>query len=443
MARLVRFRVLDGIAVVTMDQPPFNALTAPLRGALWEVFGRIEANNDIRAVVLMGAGPEFSAGADLREIASPPTEPTLAQLCDKIEACPKPVVAAVQGRAFGSGAELILAAHYRIALPDALIGFTEAALGLVPSGGATQRLPRLVGPQKTLDLLISTQPFEASGAVNGGLFDGTVQGDLGSGALTFVRTLLENGQGPRPTRARREHLTDGRAYLGAVASVRTSLAGTPLHAPLRVLELVEAAALMPFEVALAFEADAFARCLAHPQSIALRHIFVAERRADGALIENRDGRFVPVAPMGKSAVLRLRKALAAAAGHLRDTGTSEAEIDGALVAYGFRKGPFGGQQAGAELDIALKLVAALMGEGARMVEQGAVRRAADIDALAVHGLGYPRRLGGPMRACQTAGLLHLRTQMRLWADDSELWAVPALLDQAVKQAGGFDVVDQA
>ncbi len=441
MARLVRFRVLDGIGVVTLDAAPVNALSAPMRAGLWEVFCRIDQNPDIKAAVLMAAGRMFSAGADIREFGGQARDPSLPQLCELIENCSKPVVAAIHGLALGGGAELLLAAHYRVAHPEARIGLPEVALGLVPGAGGTQRLPRLIGADRALQMMISTQAIEASVAHRSGLVDGIVQGDLGSGAIAFAQNLIERGQGPRRTRDNRKNFTDGRVYAAAILKARTALAGNPLHAPERVIDCVEAATLLPFDAGLAFEADAFTRCMAHPQSVALRHIFMAERKVDGALIEKQDTSFVPVDPMGKATVSRLRKAMRAAADHLVENGASEDDVDGAMVAYGFRKGPFGNRDGASKNDeIARRLVAALLVEGAACVEENAVQRPSDIDALAVHGLGFPRRMGGPLRAAQTAGLIGLRKDMRVWAEESEIWAVPDLLDTAIKDARGFDAL---
>ncbi|MCW1951529.1 MAG: enoyl-CoA hydratase-related protein [Octadecabacter sp.] len=441
MARLVRFRALDGIAVVTLDAAPVNALSAPLRAGLWEVFSRIDKNPDIKAAVLMAAGRMFSAGADIREFSKPASAPSLTQLCDHVENCSKPVVAAFHGQALGGGAELLLAAHYRLASPDARFGLPEVALGLVPGAGGTQRLPRLIGAERALQMMISTISVEADIAQRIGLVDRIVQADLGAGAVAFAKDLIARGQGPRPTRDNRKYFKDGRAYAAAIAKARSSLKDSPLNAPERVLECVEVAALLPFDAGLAFEADAFERCLEHPQSIALRHVFLAERKVDNALIEKVDGVFRPVVPMGKAVEARLRNALRRAAENLVENGKSEADIDGALVAYGFRKGPFGGRtKSQSNSDVERRLIAALLVEGAACVDEGAVQRPADIDAIAVHAISFPRRKGGPMRAAQTAGLIGLRKDMRVWAQDSDIWAVPNLLDEAIKDARGFDAV---
>jgi 3-hydroxyacyl-CoA dehydrogenase len=160
MARLVRFRVLDGIAVVTLDAPPVNALSGPLRAGLWEVLTRVYVNDDIKAAVILAAGSMFSAGADIREFDGPDHKPSLPQLCDRIESCTKPVVAALHGQALGGGAEIALAAHCRVADADARIGMPEISLGLIPGAGGTQRLPRLIGAERALQVIISASTVD-------------------------------------------------------------------------------------------------------------------------------------------------------------------------------------------------------------------------------------------------------------------------------------------
>lgn len=441
MARLVRFRVLEGIAVVTLDAPPVNALSAKLRAGLWDVIERIDANDDINGAVLLGSDRMFSAGADIREFAGAPAPPSLGQLCARIEGCTKPVIAAAQGLALGGGAEVMLAAHYRLASPEGRIGLPEVSLGLVPGAGGTQRLPRLIGADRALQMIVSANVIDAVAAHSVGLIDAVVKGDLASGAITFARRLVARGQGPRRTCDQRKHLINGRAHLDVIAKARETFATSPLHAVERAIDCIEVAPLLPFETALEFEGDAFMRCLDNPQSVALRHLFMAERKIDDALIERDGSAFRPVVPMGKAVVARLSGAMRKAADFLVSQGTSEAKIDSAMVAYGFRTGPFGGKQAGPENDqIARRLIAAMVVEGAACVAQQAVQRASDVDALAAHGLGFPRRKGGPMRAAQSLGLIELRKDMRVWAEDSEVWAVPELLDEAIKDARGFDAI---
>lgn len=349
------------------------------------------------------------------------------------------MIAAVHKQALGAAAELIMACHYRLATAQARIGLPDVVLGLTPCGGASQRLPRLVGVDPALQMLLSGHSVEGPAAQVIGLVDGLVDGDLLSGAVTFAQSLLQQGKGPRPTLASRSKLADGRKVAASISAARKSLETNPEHAPDRIVDCVEAAAILPTLAGQAFELDAFARCFEHPQSAALLHVYKAEREIDEALLEREGQAFNPVAPMGMAAVQRLKNALLAAADDLSRNGHSETEIDAACVAYGFRVGPFGGQPAPqANPDVMRRLIAALVAEGAICAEQGAVQRVRDIDALAVHGMGYPRRMGGPMRAAQTLGLLALRNDMRGWAEDSEIWAVPQLLDDAVKIAAGFD-----
>lgn len=446
MARLVRFRVIDGIAVVSLDSPPVNALSRPMRAGLWDVFGRIAAQPEIRAAILRSEGRMFSAGADIREFASQAgDQPGLGDLLDRIEGCPKPVIAVLHGQALGGGAELAMAAHYRLADPRAQIGLPEVSLGLSPGAGGTQRLPRLVGVAHALAMLVTGQSIDAPAALRAGLVDGIVQGDLDTGALTYARDLLSKGKGPRPTRERRDNFGDARTYLSQLRKARHDLDGSPLFAPHLIVDAVEASTLLPFEAGLAFEEDVFARCLRHPQSVALRHVFMAERRAGETLLRREDGSFKPTDPEGRAVVFRLRRAMRGAAQAMGDSdGLSEAEIDGALVRFGFRKGPFGNREEGPEnRDLIRRVVAALVVEGASIIEAGEVARPSDIDALAVHGLGFPRREGGPMRAAQTLGLLGLRNDMRDWAEENLIWEPPEILDQAVKDAAGFDRFNQA
>lgn len=442
MARVVRFRVLDGVAVVTLDAPPVNALSAPLRAGLWDVLGRCGENPDIKAIVITATGKMFSAGADIREFGATARPPSLPQLCDLIETHSKPVVVAVQGQALGGGAEVALAAHYRIATQDARLGLPEVSLGLVPGAGGTQRLTRLIGAEPALQMMLSTSSMDSAAAHRLGLVDAVVQGDIASGAIAFARHLIQGGQGPRRTRDNRAHLTDGRAHQGVVGKARATLSHNPLYAPARVIDCVEAAGLLPFDAGLAFEADAFARCMDHPQSVALRHVFMAERKIDSVLLDRRDGGFHPVAPMGMGVLQRLRGALRSAANHLVQTGTSKGDIDAALQSYGFRKGVFDADGAPKEnQQIIGAILGALVAEGGVCVQDQAVQRPSDIDALCVHGLGFPRHMGGPMRAAQSVGLIRLRQDMRNLAQDNPIWTVPELVDAAIKDARGFDALD--
>lgn len=440
----IRARVVRGVAMMAMVRPPVNALGTALRTALWEAVVRFDADPRVRAIVLMAEGPQFSAGADIREIGAPVEAPGLADLCARIEACDTPVIAALQGAALGGGAELALAAHYRIALPQAVIGLPEVALGLLPGAGGTQRLPRLAGAAVALQIMSSGRPLGADPAQAVGLIDGIVGGELASAAFTLAGKLIADGTPPRRSGAERSHLRDGATWMTAVAVARAQ-AGTS-RARALIADCVEAALLLPPEAAMVFEREAFAQCVADPQSRALRHIFLAERQiSPDLLVRDPEGRRVPT-DAGQAVIARLWAAQDRAIVALVAGGEPEAAIDGALVAWGLTTGPFGGGEpmtGGRAATLQRRVMGALMAEGGRMVEDGTVARAGDIDALAVHGMGHPRERGGPMAGAEIAGLLSLCREMDDWAREDRIWAVPGVARRAALLAGGFAAVEAA
>lgn len=450
----VRMLVREGVAFVTIDNPPANRLGPRTRRGLKEAFDRIADQPQLRAVIIHALGPHFSAGIDLREHELRPARgdatPDLASVCDIVEACPCPVVVALQGTTLGAGAELALAAHYRIAAPKSFIGFPDIMLGLLPVAGGTQRLPRLVGPQAALEMLLGGRSCGAAQAEKMGLIDAVIDGDLAAGAYAFATGLIAEAAGPRPTRALRDKMTDGAAWMRAVQASREA-ANLPLAAAGKMIDCIEAALLLRFPNGAAFERDAFAACLADPQSRALRHVFLAERRIGKSLLTNEDGQRSPAVPAGEAIVANLVGALDRAIIWLVGAGITEGELDRALLRYGFVAAPFGGapdipgapaDAAAVELDEAImrRCVAALIAEGARLVEAGTAARPSDIDALAVHGLGFPRWRGGPMKAAQLDGLAAYHRDMTIWAADDPVWLPPRLVADAVNLAEGFDVL---
>ncbi|WP_149142883.1 enoyl-CoA hydratase-related protein [Gemmobacter caeruleus] len=264
-------------AVLILDAPPVNALGHALRQALWQAIEAAEADPAIAAIVLRAAGRSFPAGADIREFDAPPRDPQLPALCNRIEACQKPVVAALHGTALGGGLELALAAHGRVALASAQVGLPEVTLGILPGAGGTQRLPRLIGADQALRLMITGRPVPAAEALALGLLDRVVEEGLDLAALQRAADLA--GMPPRRSADRREGLRDGLAYQQAVAAWRGRVASGRLPAPRRIVDCVEAAQLLPFEAGLDFEAAAFADLVDTPESRGLRHAFFAERRA--------------------------------------------------------------------------------------------------------------------------------------------------------------------
>lgn len=439
MDKPATLRVINDVALVQLASPPVNALGAAMRAQLWDIFQRITADQRIRSVVMLATGRVFSAGEDIRELGKPDTGPTLSQVCNLIEGMKVPVVVGLQGAALAGGAELAMAAHYRIALNDAVIGLPEVTLGLVPGAGGTQRLPRLVGAKHALNMILGGRSITADTAMRIGLLDGVVEDDLAFDAMALVRRINT----PRPTYARRDKLADGIAYLDEIAARRKTVAASGRFASQRALDCIEAALLLPFHTGLTFEADAFARCLAHPQSQALRHVFLAERSISRDLLVRGDQGWQIVDPSGRAVVDALINARNRAIKALRDRGITEGAIDRAHVDDGFARGPFGGRDghAGPQgVDIQQRMLAALVAEGARLVAARSVARATDIDVLAVHGFGYPRARGGPMMAAQLGGLLALTEQMKQWSADDPVWQPPPLLLRAALMADGFAAV---
>ncbi len=279
MSDNVHYSVTERVALLTIDNPPVNALSHPVRAGLAQGLDRAMADPGIDALVILAAGRTFPAGADMSEFGRPPREPRLPDLLARIEAAPKPVVAAIQGSALGGGLELAVACHYRLAAEDARVGLPEVTLGLVPGAGGTQRVPRLAGARFALNFMVRGRPVSADEAAEAGLLDGVVEGDLESAAIAFAQSLKDEDLGPRPTSAVTTGFADPAAYLAAIAEERAAQADSQIDAPRRVIDCVEAALLMPFEAGLAYERAAFEDLVTSPQSAALRHIFFAERRA--------------------------------------------------------------------------------------------------------------------------------------------------------------------
>ncbi len=287
-ARTVQVADDDGLRHLEIDNPPVNVLGQALRAALAEAIAAAAADPGVRAVVISARGRSFPAGADITEFGKPPVPPRLPEVCNRIEACPKPVVAAMHGTALGGGLELALAAHYRVGLESLRIGFPEVTLGLVPGAGGTQRMPRIAGAAAALELMQSGQPVPARAAEAMGVIDLVVPdpapGEEAAAAVRraaadFARGLLAEGLGPRPTSMRAEGFADPAAYAAAVAAARARPAPSHLPAAARIADCVEAALLLPFEAGLAFERAAFEDLMATEAAQGLRHAFLAERRA--------------------------------------------------------------------------------------------------------------------------------------------------------------------
>jgi 3-hydroxyacyl-CoA dehydrogenase len=275
------YKVEGQVAVITLNNPPVNGLGLATRIAAVEGIQKAEADDAVKAIVLTGAGKAFSGGADIREFNSPKalTEPTLHTLIRTVENCSKPVVAAIHSVAMGGGLELALGCHYRVAVPGAQIALPEVKLGLLPGAGGTQRLPRLLGLEQALEMVVTGTPVLSEKLAGTALFDevfppGT---DLIAAAIAFAEKVA--GVRPLPkVRDRAIEHPDRDAFLAA-ARERVKASAGPFPAPVACVEAVAAAATMPFEDGLKFERERFLHLRQTTESKALRHSFFAERAA--------------------------------------------------------------------------------------------------------------------------------------------------------------------
>ena len=639
------YLVRDGVAIIEIDHPPMNALSPQIRRDLDAALVRAETAGDVQAIVLRGRGRSFGSGTDPAASVVSPKAPTLQALCKRIDACPKPVIAALHGTVLGNSADLAVAAHYRVAQGGTAIGFPEVRLGLLPAGGATQRLPRLVGAEVALTMLQSGRAVGIATGGRNGLADRVVQDKAGVAAFALARELIAAGEGARPASSRADRFDDPATYLDAVSAARDALPTDALPVFAEIVNCVEAALLLPFDEGLAFDQTAAEGLRLSDVSAALCHMARAERRAlafpatlgaeprdvecvglwvggeDGAGLavacldaglsvvlaaaeegvledcyaaigESYDARIAAralteeaaderfdrltmlcgvqafssaqvvidsastdtaaavrllaevdaVAPAGtvfavtdaavaldrlEKAVqrpgdlvalrlpgaaaeivtlpkvsrhalatvfalmrrlgrlpvrsidgragggiaLRIAAALEAAAEALAAQGARPEEIDAALTAWGLAEGVFegrerrglaapaavaaqGGGAFGLDTDARVRFpaprklstdtiqrtcLAAVVNEGARLLTEGVARMPSDIDVLAVYGLGYRRRTGGPMQAGDLAGLLSLRRSLPRLGESGGIGGQPSpLLDDLIKNGRGFD-----
>ncbi|MGO1068828.1 3-hydroxyacyl-CoA dehydrogenase NAD-binding domain-containing protein [Lysobacter sp. CA199] len=268
---------VDGdIAVVTIDHPPVNALSQPVREGLLKAAAELDAAEDVKAVVLHCAGRTFIAGADVAEFGKAPMEPHLPQVVNRIEAASKPWTAAIHGTALGGGFEIALGCRFRIASPTASVGLPEVGLGLVPGASGTVRTPRLVGAEAALELVTTGKPVKAAKALDMGLLDAVVEGDLLAAAKAFARQAMAR-QAPLPVSQRPVAAPPPAFWDERKAAIAKRAKGET--APLIALECVRKAVEAPFAEALAFERKSFLELRGSPQAAALRTVFFAERAA--------------------------------------------------------------------------------------------------------------------------------------------------------------------
>ncbi|MEY4583029.1 MAG: hypothetical protein RL701_7732 [Pseudomonadota bacterium] len=281
---VVELETRGDIAFVRVNNPPVNALAHAVRDGLYDAVSSASADASVKAIVLVCAGKTFIAGADIREFGQDPKGRTLPEVNHVIESSKKPVVAALHGTALGGGLEVALAAHYRVALSNARVGLPEVKLGILPGAGGTQRLPRLIGVPRALDLMISGDPISAAEALKLGLIDSVFEatadiGQLETQAAEFAKNVAAKGGALPKARERQDKLAEGTPEFFAGFRKSQGKKLRPQSAQEKILQCVEAAATKPFDEGVAFERESFAALRASAESKAQRYYFFAEREA--------------------------------------------------------------------------------------------------------------------------------------------------------------------
>jgi 3-hydroxyacyl-CoA dehydrogenase len=306
MNELVTLSKESDVGVITVNNPPVNALSPGVPEGIQECVAALQKDDSIRAAVLIGGGRTFIAGADIREFGKMTSgqkkrpEVGLHPLLLALENCPKPIVAAIHGTAFGGGLETAMACHYRVAVPAAKVGQPEVKLGLIPGAGGTQRLPRLAGVAKAAEMCAGGEPMATKEAAACGIVDKVIDGDLLQGAVAFAREVAAKGA-PRKTRELNAKLSDPQAA-AALEVVRAVVQkkSRGLMAPMKAVEAVALTLKVPFDEGCKREAELFNECLHSDQSKALIHVFFGERIV--AKIPGI-GKDTPIIPIKRAAVV--------------------------------------------------------------------------------------------------------------------------------------------
>ncbi|WP_119157154.1 3-hydroxyacyl-CoA dehydrogenase NAD-binding domain-containing protein [Caldimonas tepidiphila] len=274
-----QYQVRGPVAVITLDNPPLNGLGHALRSGIVAAIDRAAADEAVQAVVLTGSERAFSAGADVREFGTSKAgmEPSLPNVIRIVESSAKPVIAAISGACLGGGLELTLGCHFRIARADASLGLPEVKLGLIPGAGGTQRLPRLVGLEPALNLMVSGNPVPAR-AFAGTLIDEIVEGDLLEAALAFAQKVLDEQRPIRRLSELKVKEPDGEAWLQFARNNIAALSKN-FPAPLKCVDAVASTLTRSFDEGMRVEREIFYGLMNTPESRALRHVFAAERAA--------------------------------------------------------------------------------------------------------------------------------------------------------------------
>ncbi len=281
MSEVVKVERRDAVAIVTVNSPPVNALSAAVRKGIADGVKSAQADDSVKAIVIACAGRTFIAGADITEFGKPPQSPSLHEVIEVIENSSKPVVAAIHGTALGGGLELALGCHFRVATKDAKLGLPEVKLGLLPGAGGTQRLPRAVGPEMAVAMIVGGNPISAAEALKNGLIEEIIDGEPAVGGEAFARKALAEKRPLRKLRDDDSKLAAAKAdksiFTNAAAAANKRNRG--LEAPLAAAEAVSHSLDQPFDQALKSERELFMKLMNGDQSKAQRYAFFSEREA--------------------------------------------------------------------------------------------------------------------------------------------------------------------
>ncbi len=302
MNQLIELKIQGDIGVITVNNPPVNALSPGVPDGIDAAIQECCENSKIKAMILIGGGRTFIAGADIKEFGKitsgqRQTGGNLSSMLPSVEQSPKPVIAAIHGTAFGGGLETAMSCHYRVATRSAQVGQPEVKLGLIPGGGGTQRLPRLAGVIKAAQMCASGDPISAQEALASGILDRIIEGDLLTGALEFAREIIASGRPPRKTCDLPLPAFDAKELAELKGAVVKRSRG--LMAPVKAVEAVEAATL-PFDQGMQREAEIFFDCLYSDQSKSLIHVFFGEREVSKVPGIGSD---IPLLPIRQAAVI--------------------------------------------------------------------------------------------------------------------------------------------
>jgi 3-hydroxyacyl-CoA dehydrogenase len=274
-----RFEKRGEVGIIWVNNPPVNAISVGVRTAIIDGVAKLAQDAEIKVGVLACEGRTFMAGADITEFGKPPLAPGLHEALRSLENSAKPIVAAIFGTALGGGLEVALACHYRVAVATAKVGLPEVKLGILPGAGGTQRLPRLIGIEAALDMIISGEPIGAGQAAKAGVIDKLIDGELREGAIRYARDLAAQKAPPR--KIRDINIDSAKLPAGFFDAARKRIAREKrnLFSPQRIVDALEAAATLPFDQGMARERELAIQCMQNSQAKALQHVFFAERKA--------------------------------------------------------------------------------------------------------------------------------------------------------------------